>query len=100
MACGTSVIASNVTSIPEIAGDAALLVDPYQVDQIAEAMIKIHTDRELRGTLIKAGYERCKKFTWSNTASLTIDAYAVAAAPAHQSQSGHAVSPKHERRSS
>jgi glycosyltransferase involved in cell wall biosynthesis len=100
MACGTPVIASNVTSIPEIAGDAALLVDPYQVDQIAEAMIKIHTDGELRGTLVKAGFERCRKFTWANTASLTIDAYALAAAPAGRSQGGHAVGQIDERCSS
>jgi len=100
MACGTPVIASNVTSIPEIAGDAALLVDPYQVDQIAEAMIKIHTDGELRETLVKAGSERCRKFTWANTASLTIDAYALAAAPAGRSQSGHAVAQIDERCSS
>jgi len=93
MASGTPVIASNVTSIPEIAGDAALLVDPYQVGEIAGAMINLHTDDKLRDTLVKAGLERCKNFTWANTASLTIDAYALAAAPVRQAQSGHAISP-------
>jgi glycosyltransferase involved in cell wall biosynthesis len=85
MGSGTPVIASNITSIPEIAGDAALLVDPYQVEEIAEAMVKLHTDGELRETLVKAGSERCKKFTWANTASLTIDAYALAAARGNHS---------------
>jgi glycosyltransferase involved in cell wall biosynthesis len=83
MASGTPVITSNITSSPEIAGDAALLVDPYQVDEIAAAMIKLHTDESFRDSLIRAGFERCKIFTWDNTARLTIDAYAAAIAPAH-----------------
>jgi glycosyltransferase involved in cell wall biosynthesis len=83
MASGAPVIASNVTSTPEIAGNAALLVDPYQVDEIAAAMIKLHTDESLRDSLVRAGFERCKAFTWDNTARLTIDAYAAATAPAH-----------------
>lgn len=80
MACGTPVISSNLTSIPEIAGGAALLVDPYQVDQIADAMIRLHREPDLRDALIQAGYERSKQFNWANTARLTIESYEAAAA--------------------
>jgi glycosyltransferase involved in cell wall biosynthesis len=83
MASGAPVITSNVASAPEVAGDAALLVDPYQVDEIAAAMIRIHTDESLRDSLVSAGLKRCKAFTWDSTARLTIDAYAAATGPAH-----------------
>ena len=83
MASGTPVIASNVTSIPEIAGQAALLVDPYDVSAIANAMIQLHRDNSLRQTLIKAGLERAAQFTWLRTAELTISAYKLALTSSH-----------------
>lgn len=66
--CGTPVITSNVTSMPEIAGEAALLVDPFSPVSIAEAMQRISTDQILRGQLIKAGNERAALFTWDKSA--------------------------------
>jgi glycosyltransferase involved in cell wall biosynthesis len=66
--CGTPVITSNVTSMPEIAGDAALLVDPFSPEDIAVSMGKISTDNNLRDKLIKAGTDRAKVFTWDKSA--------------------------------
>jgi glycosyltransferase involved in cell wall biosynthesis len=78
MACGAPVIASDVTSLPEIAGDAALLVDPESVDAIADAMIRLDTNPELRETLIARGLARARAFTWENCARATRDVYAAA----------------------
>lgn len=66
--CGTPVITSNVTSMPEIAGDAALLVDPFNPKDIASAMKRISTDSSLCQRLINAGSERAVKFTWDKSA--------------------------------
>ena len=62
------VITSNVTAMPEIAGDAAVLVDPESVSQIANAMHKIESDNEFALTLIRKGKQRKKDFTWEKTA--------------------------------
>lgn len=67
---GVPVITSNTTSMPEIAGDAALVVDPYQVDSIAAAMSKLVLENELREKLIDKGLERAKTFTWQRSADL------------------------------
>ena len=66
---GVPVITSNVTSMPEIAGDAALIVDPYRVEEIADAMIRIHRDEQLRNQLIEKGKERKDLFTWDGSAN-------------------------------
>ncbi len=66
--CNVPVITSNVTSMPEIAGDAALLVDPSDVDEIANAMIKISNDNQLRKKLVEKGSERKDIFTWEKSA--------------------------------
>ena len=68
MRCGVPVITSDTTAMPEIAGDAALLCNPFSVDSIAGAMQKIFSDDLLRNDLIKRGKERCKVFTWQSTA--------------------------------
>ncbi len=65
----TAVITSNVTSMPEVAGDAALLVDPYSVDQLAEAMRTLWVDDALRTQLIEKGRERRSLFSWDQTAN-------------------------------
>jgi len=75
MACGTPVITSNVSSLPEVAGDAAILVNPKNVEEIKEAMIKITTDNKLREWLIKKGKRQVKKFTWEEAAEKTIQVY-------------------------
>ena len=63
------VITSNATSLPEVAGDAALLVDPYSVNSIKDAMQKIYEDLYLRNALVEKGRLQRKKFNWDNTAN-------------------------------
>ncbi len=67
-ACGTPVITSNVTAMPEVAGDAALLVNPFSVEEISNAMLTIYSDKELRQNLIEKGFEQEKQFSWDITA--------------------------------
>ncbi|MEO5984724.1 MAG: glycosyltransferase family 1 protein [Ferruginibacter sp.] len=76
---GVPVICSNTTSMPEVAGNACLQVDPFDVLAIASAMKRISEDEDLRSRLIVAGHERKKMFTWHNTASLFYDSMRKAA---------------------
>ncbi|HPU78519.1 MAG TPA: glycosyltransferase family 1 protein, partial [Thermosynergistes sp.] len=71
MACGTPVLTSNVTSIPEVVGDAALMVDPYDVEAIADGIKRLVEDSSLRAELSRRGIARAKMFTWDKTAELT-----------------------------
>lgn len=66
--CGVPVITSNITSMPEVAGDAALLVDPFDEGSISRAMSAIVSDERLRKELIQKGFERARLFNWDNTA--------------------------------
>jgi len=75
MASGTPVITSNITALPEIAGDAAVLIDPLNIEQIAEAMDKVLSDENLKKDLIKKGLERAQEFTWNKTAEKTKEIY-------------------------
>lgn len=75
MACGVPVIASNVTSVPEIVHDAAILVDPYDIDSIFNAMYTALSDDTLRSTLIVKGLNRASELTWTDTAKKTLEAY-------------------------
>lgn len=68
MDCGLPVITSNTTSLPEVGGDAVLIVDPYNPHEIARAMMKVIDDPKLRDDMIKKGYEQAKKFTWDKSA--------------------------------
>jgi glycosyltransferase involved in cell wall biosynthesis len=68
MACGTPVVTSNVAAMPEVAGDAALLVDPTAVGQIAEAIKRIVRDTSLRRRLRDKGLKRSAQFSWQSTA--------------------------------
>ena len=70
MACGTPVLTSNVTSLPEVVGDAALMVDPYDVDAIAEGIKRLIEDDNLRRELSQKGLARAKLFSWDRTAEL------------------------------
>jgi glycosyltransferase involved in cell wall biosynthesis len=74
-ACKTPVITSNVSSLPEVAGDAAELVDPFDADSIAEG-IKNGLNR--RKSLIKKGLKRVKEFSWEKTAKITLEVYSEA----------------------
>ncbi len=78
MSHGVPVVTSNYGAMAEIAGDAALLVDPYDVDEIAEAMHKVLTDENLRGTLIEKGFRRASQFSWEKTARETLAVYKAA----------------------
>jgi len=75
MACGTPVITSNISSMPEIAGDAALIVNPYDIYEISTAIEIISQDTNLRNRLIKAGLDRIKDFSWKKAAEHTLKVY-------------------------
>jgi glycosyltransferase involved in cell wall biosynthesis len=75
MACGTPVLTSNVTSLPEVAGDAALQVDPLDVESIAQGLLRLLEDPRLREQYIRKGFERIKEFTWEKTARETMAVY-------------------------
>lgn len=74
MRCEVPVITSNVTSMPEVAGNAALLVNPFSVDSITEALLAIYQDSALRQNLIEKARLRKNVFTWDRTANLTWNA--------------------------
>jgi glycosyltransferase involved in cell wall biosynthesis len=67
MAAGTPVITSNVSSLPEVVGDAAILIDPYEPDEIAHAMRRVLTDEALRDDLRARGLARVKEFSWDRS---------------------------------
>ncbi len=75
MACGTPVITSNVSSLPELAGDAALLIDPRKPEELFEAMSRVMSERGLREELSKKGLNRVTRFSWRATAEHTAQAY-------------------------
>lgn len=75
MACGTPVVTSNVTSIPEIVGDSALTVDPHNIDKISQALYNALTDNNLRKHLITKGLSKSSNLSWNNTAKSTLNAY-------------------------
>lgn len=75
MSYGTPVITSNISALPEVAGDAALLVDPMSVTDIARKMVMLLEDADLHADLQGKGYIRCKKFSWDETARRTYDVY-------------------------
>jgi glycosyltransferase involved in cell wall biosynthesis len=75
MACGTPVIASNICSLPEVCGNAALLVDPYSTDSVAEGIHTIISDKRLRNELSGCGLNRAVQFSWEKTARETLKIY-------------------------
>jgi glycosyltransferase involved in cell wall biosynthesis len=72
MACGTPVVCSKVSSLPEVAGDAAVLVDPLDVKGLAAAMERVLGDEELRSDLINRGFAQVRKFSWEKCARETL----------------------------
>ncbi len=75
MACGTPVVTSNVSSLPEVAGDAALLVSPRDVAGLTDALCRLLTDRDLRARLQQRGLARAQKFTWQKVAEAVLGIY-------------------------
>lgn len=75
MACGTPVITSNTSAIPEIAGEGAILINPEDPDSIATQLIRLENDNHFREQQIKYGLERVKNFSWENTAKQVLNIY-------------------------
>lgn len=75
MACGCPVIASNITSIPEIVSDSGLLIDPYSRSEIVKSCLSIINSQTLRTLLVNKGFEHVKKFSWSKMTIETIEVY-------------------------
>jgi glycosyltransferase involved in cell wall biosynthesis len=71
MACGTPVLTSNVCSLPEIVGDAGILVDPQDIEAIADGIRRLVEDASLIDDLRQRGLERARQFTWEKTAAKT-----------------------------
>lgn len=75
MSCGVPVVASNASSLPEIAGDAALLVDPHRQDDLCQAMQRVLTDEGLRQEMKQKGFARVELYSWEKTAQRTLQVY-------------------------
>jgi len=75
MACGTPVVTSRISSLPEVVGDAALLVDPLSVDDIASGLERVLTDEELRRDLVLRGRARVRQFSWERSVRAVHRAY-------------------------
>jgi glycosyltransferase involved in cell wall biosynthesis len=75
MACGTPVVTSSAGSIPEVAGKAALFVDPKNPEEIANAILQIVSDASLRERMIEQGVEQAKRFSWEKTAQQMLEIY-------------------------
>ncbi len=75
MASGTPVLTTNATSIPEVVGDAAIQVDPDDLEQMAQELVRIANDASLRDDLRERGLLRAQAFSWENLAKATLDVY-------------------------
>ncbi|NCC52934.1 MAG: glycosyltransferase family 1 protein, partial [Spartobacteria bacterium] len=75
MACGTPVVCSNVSSLPDVGGAAALQIDPRDTQALADALVAILTDPDLATDLSEKSLQRARQFTWEKTAQLTLEAY-------------------------
>jgi alpha-1,3-rhamnosyl/mannosyltransferase len=75
MACGAPVVAADRTALPEVLGRAALLVDPREVSEFAEAILSLLDHPERRRELVEAGLRQASRFSWDATARATLEAY-------------------------
>jgi glycosyltransferase involved in cell wall biosynthesis len=75
MACGTPVITSNTSALPEVVGDATIMVDPYDVEKLAEEMRRVLADPALQGEMREKGLARARRFTWERTTKETVAVY-------------------------
>ncbi len=75
MACGCPVVASNTSSLPEVIGEAGIMVDPYDTDSLAQAMKEVLTNRKLRDEMVNKGLEQSKRFSWERAAEQTQQVY-------------------------
>lgn len=82
MACGTPVVTSNTSSLPEVVGDAGLTVDPHDPDALGAALLRLLNDQDLRAELRERGLRQAQRFSWRETAERTLGAYRDAVMPA------------------
>lgn len=75
MRCGAPVITSNTSSMPEVSGNAAYIIDPYKPDEITNAIIEIQNDKKLRDELVTKGLKQAEKFSWKNMAKEVLELY-------------------------
>ena len=75
MACGTPVVSSSATSLPEVAGEAALYSDPRNPEEFASSLYRAFTDAGLRSALVEKGQKNLQRFNWANTAAETLAVY-------------------------
>ncbi len=75
MACGCPVITSNTASLPEVVGEAGIMVNPYDTDSLVKAMRRVLTDSELRDDMVRKGLEQAKRFSWEKAARQTQEVY-------------------------
>jgi glycosyltransferase involved in cell wall biosynthesis len=75
MACGTPVVTSRISSLPEVVGDAAVLVDPYDVSDIAQAIARVLDDEALATELVRRGRERVHHFSWERSVRAIHECY-------------------------
>lgn len=75
MACGVPVLTSGAASLPEVTGDCAVIVDPYDIKSIAKGLYRLYKDKELRSRLSREGIERAKEFSWERSAGLLYNIY-------------------------
>jgi glycosyltransferase involved in cell wall biosynthesis len=75
MACGTPVVASSAASLPEVVGDAGILINPEDTEEFANAILRIIQNNDHRNDLVEKGYRRTKTFTWENTKNLLIESF-------------------------
>ena len=75
MACGTPVITSNTSAMPEIAGEGALFADPFVPESISDLILKLEEDHVLYEQMLKNGLNRVQQFSWSKTAKETLSLY-------------------------
>ena len=75
MACGVAVITSNTSSMPEVAGDAACLINPNSTESIYNAIDRVLTDLQYKDQLIRNGFQQCTNFSWENMAKNVLEVY-------------------------
>lgn len=80
MQCGTPVVTSNTSSLPEVVGDAGIMIDPMDEDALCQAILDIVDNESLRAKLASKGLQRSREFTWKKCAEQTVDVYRIASA--------------------
>jgi glycosyltransferase involved in cell wall biosynthesis len=75
MACGTPVVCSSVSSLPEVVGDAAVIVNPENVFDIARGIREVLLDQGMRTLLVEKGFAQLKRFSWNRTAAQVLETY-------------------------